>query len=281
MRRFIRRFRGSRSESADGSDLNQTTSHPAAADNNQGDAGSSKPTSRGLQRTVQKQLSRGGSTTQPPKASSRCELCNSIVWFHLQPEDLPATPHHKSRRALEQSAKSCGLCNLVLRVAISNHQDSHGIRHGRGYWRVFYFIRIQEASGTVREVQYVKDMGSSPPIGESFSNPSDISGRAVICATGAFDANYDHIVSEEALPNMGNLDLSEPPDDMPVWLYGNWWGAGPSKGGGDSSHLRFMGVGARFGRSPRIFDAWDTDNDQVHLRGSAIRVCTTDGMCDT
>jgi hypothetical protein len=233
------------------------------------------------------------STSHLSNTSSICKLCRSILWFQLQPEDIPASPHHKSRRALEQSARTCRLCGMVLRAAISNYRDSRGLRHRRGYWKVFHSIRIQEAPGTIRDVTYAIHMGSSLPVGESplwnagrpVVIPALLPGgnwnawRHVVAPTGTFDANYDHIAREEALPDMGSLDLNEPADDMPVWLYGNWWGAGPPQGDGDSSHLRFMGIGARFGRSHHIFDACNTEDGKAHLRGSAIRVCTTDGMC--
>lgn len=217
------------------------------------------------------------SSSQLPKASSECQLCKSILWFQLQPEDLDATPHHKSRRALEQSAKECRLCAMVLRAAISNCRDSRDVRHGRGYWKVIHSLRIQDAPGTIRNVMYTSHMGSSVPVGGPLWNAQ----RPVIAPTGIFDDSLDHIASDEALPDMGSLDLNEPADGMPVWLYGNWWAAGPPKGDGDSSHLHFMGVGARFGPSPRISDAYDTKDGDAHLRGSAIRVCTTDGMCST
>lgn len=217
------------------------------------------------------------STPRPQAASSECDVCSNIVWFQLQPEDIPAIPHHKSRTELEQSAKTCGLCDIVLKAAISNYRDSRSVRDGRGYWRVFHILNMQESLGTAQDIMYINEMGASAPAGPLWWNES--STPPVISATGVFDANLDHIAKQETLPNVGNLNLDEPPDDMPVWLYGNWWAAAPPKGGGDSSHLRFMGVGARFGRSPSIFDAYNTKKGSAQLRGSVIRVCTTDGTC--
>lgn len=215
------------------------------------------------------------SATDPPAVSPYCDLCRSIVWFELQAEDLPAKPHHQSRKALEQSAKTCGLCDLVLRAAISNYQNSCGVRNGRGHWRSFNVITVIDETGAKGDVTYLRDMGSSGPAGSTLWNADT---PPVIAGTGVFDANLDHVASKEALPDVGSLNLSEPPDNMPVWLYGNLWAAACPKDDGEASHLRFMGVGARFGHSPTIFDAARGKEGQAHLRGSAIRLCTTDGM---
>ena len=43
------------------------------------------------------------------------------------------------------------------------------------------------------------------------------------------------------------------------------------------SPVRLMGIGARLGHTPRVQDAYGSADGDVHLRGSVISVCTTDG----
>lgn len=209
--------------------------------------------------------------TQPPPM---CEVCQATSWFRLQPEDNAGTPHHVSRTALELSAKTCNLCAMILRAALSNYRDSRGIRDGRGYWRILSGIRLQSPRG-IRDMRYTKDMGSCRPT----STDSYGDNFRVIAPTGIFDDNHEHFPSSEGTPDLKSLGLDDrdPPIDMPVWLYGNWWAAASPKGDGDISHARLVGIGARFGRTQSVFDAFGNKAGEVHLRGSGISICTTDG----
>ncbi|KAK4248959.1 putative heterokaryon incompatibility protein [Corynascus novoguineensis] len=225
------------------------------------------------------------------RSSATCTVCNRILWFNLPPEHMDGTPHYSSRKALESSAESCKLCALVLRAALSNCRDSRGIRYGTGYWRVFESISVQDDSG-IQEVMSIKDMGSSAPEGEtrynalrpaaiysggpfatSFLRAMASESWACIASTGKTDERLRHLDTGEVLPALG---LDDPDEDMPVWVYGNWWAVGPPGDVGEMSPMRLVGIGARFGRTPRIQDAYGSNDGDLHLRGSAIGVCTTD-----
>ncbi|GAP92189.1 putative heterokaryon incompatibility protein [Rosellinia necatrix] len=206
-----------------------------------------------------------------------CDVCIKVPWLKLQAEDVRGTPHHKTRKALEESAKSCILCEMVLRAAISNYRDSRGTRHGRGYWRQSHAVDYHD-QGSVRDVMYTKEMGSCMP--ESSTDYRTGAGRPVISPTGVFDADFKHIQkADDEPPSLETLEIGGPGDDLsdlPVWLYGNWWADSEPKGQGDDSHLWFMGVGARFARSQSHFDVFNLDPGSISLRGSAIGVCTTE-----
>ncbi|KAI5853654.1 HET-domain-containing protein [Durotheca rogersii] len=213
-----------------------------------------------------------------PGSESRakvCSVCDKILWFDLQPEDVYGTPHHTTRRALEVSAKSCRLCGMVLRAAVANYQDSRGRRHGKGYWRQFNAIKYHSGA-TVTDITYVKEMGSCLPATSTDYNNNAV-GRAVLGATGNITADGGHVSDEREVPNLEALTVKEDESaDMPVWLYGNWWAEKEPSGPDDTSHLRLMGVGARFGKTQSISDALNCRPNQIHLRGSYLGICASD-----
>ncbi|KAI1814779.1 HET-domain-containing protein [Poronia punctata] len=209
-----------------------------------------------------------------PPPDWRCDVCESIAWFQLQQEDSRATAHHATRKALEASAKTCVLCQMVLRAAISNHKDSRGVRYGMGYWTQTDAIRHIDHAGTVRDVTYIKNLGACLPERSTDWRDGPGGGRPVIAPTGSFDADFKHVKREDGLPSLEKLDLEDASDDWPVWLYGNWWAVSLPKRKGDISHLRLMGIGARFARSQSHFDAIGLRPGDVNLRGSAIGICT-------
>jgi hypothetical protein len=79
-------------------------------------------------------------------------------------------------------------------------------------------------------------------------------------------------------------DLSKPAADdetesLPVWVYGNYWAKYDASAPGDVSRSKqvLMGIGARFGKSHRILDAFQTPPGEIKVRGSPIRLRTNDG----
>ena len=208
------------------------------------------------------------------KGSLYCNVCIAIPWLQLQPEDVRGTPHHTSRNALETSAKTCAICSLVLKAAKSSYRDTRAVRNGRGYLRQFDSVRYHDVDNSERDVMFVKELGACMPVtATEFKGPHPAS-RAVIAPTGAPNLEGEHV--DEAT-GMERLDLSEPPDDMPVWVYGNYWATHETEKPGDTSALRFVGVGARFAKSDRPFDVFGVPKDQIKLCGSSIGVCTNDG----
>ncbi|KAI2601959.1 HET-domain-containing protein [Hypoxylon sp. NC1633] len=207
----------------------------------------------------------------PQKA---CAVCEKVLWFELQPEDVLARPHHATRRALEASAKTCRLCEMVLRAAVANYQDSKGRRNGKGYWRQFNAIKYHDGSG-VRDVTYIKGLGSCMPASSTDYNKG--LGRAVLGPTGNITADGVHLDDEDEIPNLEALTVTEDETaDLPVWLYGNWWAEDEPKVPGDTAHLRLMGVGARFGKTQSHFDAFNCKPNEVQLRGSYLGICADD-----
>lgn len=206
--------------------------------------------------------------------SRPCSVCESVVWFELQPEDVWGTPHHATRRALEASAKSCRLCSMILRAAISNYRDSQGRRSGKGYWRRFNAIKYHDGS-SVRDITYVKELGAYMPA--SLRDDNKGFGRSILAATGIITADGLHVDDDREVPNLELLKVGEDESaDLPVWLYGNWWSAREPSGPEDTSHLRLMGVGARFGKTRSHFDAVNCKPDQAHIRGGSLGICTSD-----
>jgi len=164
---------------------------------------------------------------------------------------------------------------MILRAAISNYQDFRGTRHGKGYWRQFNAVKYHDQSG-VRDVTYIKEMGACmPPTKTDFNKGPG----GVIAPTGMIDADGHHLKNEEALSKLEALEIGSSIDTLPVWLYGNWWAESEPRQDGDLSHLRLVGVGARFGRSESHFDAFNVKPGDISLRGSAIGICTSDGEC--
>jgi len=211
--------------------------------------------------------------SQRPFSTQRiCGTCLKVPWNNLQPEDVRGNPHHLSREALEASARECRLCKLILRAAISNYRDSRDTRNGKGYWKQSLDVDYVEDSG-VRKVTYVKDLGSCMPA----TNPN-FHGRAIIGPTGHIDANGEHVM-QDPLPDLEALEIQPSTSPMKVWLYSNWWCDGKPASDDDTSHFRLMGIGVRYGSSQSIFDAINNVPDNIHLRGSAIGMCTNDGKC--
>ncbi|KAL7626469.1 hypothetical protein AAE478_003241 [Parahypoxylon ruwenzoriense] len=210
----------------------------------------------------------------PDIPARTCSVCNGVLWFELQPEDVYGTPHHGTRRALEASAKSCRLCDMVLRAAIANYQDSRGRRNGKGYWRQFNSIEYHDGA-TVTDITYVKELGACVPATSTDYNKSV--GRAVLGPTGNIAADGNHVDDNREVPDFEKLTINEDESaDMPVWLYGNWWADDEPSAPGDTTHLRLMGVGARFGKTQSHFDAFNCRPNQINLRGSHLGICASD-----
>lgn len=222
-----------------------------------------------------------------------CNICARLRWHDLPAEDDVAYPHQPSRQALESSARSCPVCKLVLQAAISNYRDSRGIRDGKGSWRQWNRLKVQDESG-IREVTLVKDLGvcrlegepvlnefsSGPPIILSYLNSAMVIGeesrlwQTVIMPTRDVDMNYNCLAAEP-LPEREEADIKASTAFMPVWVYGNYWCHREVYIEGMDVHL--MGFGARFGHSGRPEDAVNTNPGQIHLRGSSFVLCTNDG----
>ncbi|KAI1375783.1 HET-domain-containing protein [Hypoxylon crocopeplum] len=203
-----------------------------------------------------------------------CSVCDKVLWFEVQPEDVFGTAHHATRRALEESAKSCRLCGMILRAAISNYEEARGRRNNKGYWRQFNNIKYHDGA-SVRDITYIKELGSCLPVTSTDWN-NDL-GRAVIAPTGNITADGTHVDDDRNVPNLESLTINENETaNLPVWVYGNWWAEREPKGPNDTSHLRLMGVGARFGKTRSHFDAFNSKPDHVHLRGSYLAICGND-----
>lgn len=77
---------------------------------------------------------------------------------------------------------------MVLQAAIVNYRDSGGTRHGKGFWEQFDMVDQVETTCT-REVAFVKDLGSCPPItATDFSRGSR--GRPVVALNGHIDVFF-------------------------------------------------------------------------------------------
>lgn len=234
------------------------------------------------------------SIAQPTKKRI-CSLCAGVLWFDLPPEDVGATAHHKSGKALEQSAQSCILCDMILHAAISNYRDSQGVRHGKGYWRQFDRVKLNDGSD-IKDMMYVKEMGANcpnpgtPDFSQRRSRPLIMGlpagagfyrkfSTTVILPTSILDSNGHPIEDDKALSQLEALTIGNPADSLPVWLYGNFWADSKPKENEAQSHLRLMGIGARFGSSPMPSDAFGSNPGEISLRGSAIGISTSDGEC--
>ena len=211
--------------------------------------------------------------------SSLCLICTKIIWFRLQPEDVEATPHHKNRRNLENSAKSCPMCRLVLRAAISEYRDSRGRRHGKGHWKAFLSIIYPGPNGAQSTYQAGTSFGSFCPAARSTWG----NGTSVIAATGMFNAELEHVAEyneRDLTLGMDSLTLDNNIGDMPVWVYGNYWAREwPGSQGAGERKLVLMGIGARFATSKSILDTVDLPKDQLRISGSPIGITTDDGQC--
>lgn len=226
------------------------------------------------------------STTAQAQASRVCGLCSGVLWFNLPSEDVSSVPHHKSRKALEASAETCALCRMVLRAAISNYQVTDPKNR---HWREYLKLKVQDGTGT-RVLMCSRELGNhqpehnptdrpavffDTPIGPGLANglEEQDAGPLVICPTYAGRRAGE----EEELPNVGDLGIESPAEDLPVWIYGNYWRHSQPYEPGKDPTLCLVGIGARFATAHRPTDAFKCEPGYLSLRGSAIRICTSDG----
>lgn len=94
--------------------------------------------------------------------------------------------------------------------------------------------------------------------------------------TGSVDHLQDAPVVA-ATGDRGTSPLDPETETMAVWVYANHWSGCPPTRDNDVSHLRLVGIGARFGRSAHPWDAYRTDANSIDLRGSSIGICVPDG----
>ena len=224
------------------------------------------------------------------QTSRACDLCSGVLWFNLPSEDIGAIPHHRSRKALEASAETCPLCRMVLRAAISNYQV---IDPRNGHWREYVKLNVQDETGS-REMLCTRELGNHhpehnatgriplvlfAPAGPDFVNAlgSHNARVPVVCPTREHDAKRRAGEEGEELLKMGDLRIDSPAVDLPVWIYGNYWRESATYDQGNNAQLRLLGIGARFGTSPKPIDAFKCEPGHLSLRGSAIRICTSDG----
>lgn len=203
-----------------------------------------------------------------------CKLCLATPWTSLPPEEYPAYLHYESRAALEESAKSCVVCQFILRAATSHLKESNGSRKGKGYWRNMFNVNYIEA-GETRRVMYVEELGANLHPISSQPTASAVAPTGKISSTG----NHESLPHDPAdVLRMESLSLTASNDSMKVWLYGNWWKQSELYPTNDTRDLYLLGIGARFAATGSIHDAPGSSRDTINLRGSAIRVCSSDGM---
>lgn len=197
-----------------------------------------------------------------------CKLCRTVPWSRLPPEEYPAWPHHESRAALEASAKDCLMCQYILDAALSHLRESNGSRQGKGYWRKFLNVDYIEA-GETRKVMFVEERAAN--LARIRSGPS----AGVIAPTGNIttsDGNKSLFHNPTDALRMESLTLEDATEGKKLWLYGNWWKQMP----GDRCDVFMLGIGARFASTGSIHDAPGSNQNTINLRGSAIRVCSSD-----
>lgn len=209
-----------------------------------------------------------------------CNLCSTVSWWYLPPEECSGAPHHKSRKAIEDSAKTCILCRMILRAAISNFQTRNRDDH---HWREYTMIGYQDETGG-REMVCIRELGVRPPDARIHSGhhlrcinpvPTDFvkSLRVPVFAPTRYETPEDYA----ALPNIGELEIASPTEDLPVWLYGNWWAEYGTDGNVSEPSFCLVGIGARFGSSSKPADAFNSNPGEISVCGSAISICITDG----
>lgn len=226
--------------------------------------------------------------TAQGQAGPVCGLCSGVLWFNLPSEDISALPHHKTRKALEASAETCPLCRMVLRAAISNYQVTDPRdRH----WREYGKLSVIDETGT-RVLVCTRELGNHRPEYNATARPPQIydapvglglvnglgsqnAGPLILCPTSETNTKR-RAGADEELAGMGSLSIETPAEDLPVWIYGNYWEQPATREQGRAP-LRLVGVGARFATSARPIDAFKCEPGFLSLRGSAMRICTSDG----
>lgn len=227
-----------------------------------------------------------------------CSVCSTIPWILLMPEDLPAQPHHKSLDALITSTKTCRLCKLILHAAVSNYRRSLDPPEGQLRWKRFDTVGTIDnpATGAVRKITYVKELGECMVAHESdvcenrggyFTNVSanmdwgmDFRfNRTYIIATGGNGRAGGVAPIEDEPINLEELRKLVPATHG-VWVYGNHWNKGETANFDESIKdltLNMVGIGARFGSSGLVFDVINNPTRSLHIRGSALSICTDEG----
>lgn len=227
-----------------------------------------------------------------------CSTCSAVDWLKLPAEDSGALAHHKSRKELEKSAKTCRLCAMILRAAVANLEADN-----IGRWREF--TKIKTYDGTkLSDALCIRDLGAHLPahfhhrpivmqgsghgtkLIRDFTLSVGKDGLSVLAFTtdksntDGSKQDGDLSAAVERLNIQGDKGKgSGQSDDQPVWVYGNYWAEYDPRYPDDPSRSTplLMGIGARFGTSRAIADVANGKPGQINLRGSTISIRTDDG----
>jgi hypothetical protein len=229
----------------------------------------------------------------PSKSTQICSICAKVPWLDLNFEELEGYPHHSSLNALLASAQTCLLCQFVLHAAVSNYRRSLKLSGGKYRWRRFETVLTHESPSnpTIRKAAYVKEFGQCMPTQESDTGPkpwglitpmemgdwdtNNVYGRTVVMKLTGMTENSNEEPVEDASVDLAELK-KQIPSGHSIWLYGNYWTSeGPDSG--DTSDLRLVGIGARFGSTNHMFHSVNNPRGDVLIRGSALSIIAGDG----
>ncbi|KAH7366605.1 heterokaryon incompatibility protein-domain-containing protein [Pyrenochaeta sp. MPI-SDFR-AT-0127] len=225
-----------------------------------------------------------------------CEICDKVLWENLPFEDAIGHAHHASLDSLITSAETCTTCELVLHAAVSNLRRSQKRNpDARPCYTRYETVRTPDPQHTtrLRDVIYTKVLGPAMPVMESdvvtpgrggyfthvpteWSTEKSTPMTKIVAATGFVDAHDIEPVESETIDVQ---DLrKQVPQNMGVWLYGNWWAPLNPKSDTQLDSWYLMGIGARFGTSGHLFDSINNIERKLQIRGSALSVSARDAF---
>lgn len=193
--------------------------------------------------------------TDGPISSTTCAICQAIRWDRLPSEEEPGQAHQPSLAALERSARTCILCDLLLNAVTDMRSD---IIPARISAATAYPL---QSGGFCTEVMHYGP--ESPAL--DYDMRGDTSARF-----------YEDQVSARLTHGSCPQGLLRP------FLFGSWW-----KLKGSDTADQLIGLGVRLGTTPLIEDAEGNErrhidgdgNVEPHIvyRGTFIRLRTGDG----
>jgi hypothetical protein len=179
-----------------------------------------------------------------------CDLCQNIPFEQLPSEEEDALPHQPSLDALELSAKTCSVCELIWWAAgcslarpggVVELQPNIALPSGRKVLAEFLYSNYTAMGhGLENGVLFSDDTSAKPDL------------RPPI-----------YIDLRSHFPTGANIR---------PWLFGNWY-----KSVFDPNKLLLVGLGVRLGAVPGIEEAESNSKEKIRLHGTYLRIRTDDG----
>lgn len=172
------------------------------------------------------------------RGSEYCSFCRGISFHTLPHEEDPGFPHQPSFASLKLSVRSCPLCYLLLRGI---NETRPGVRDGGG----FRLFTSHEKESTRIQVEVILGAYAGPSGGGLVTDPP-----------------FQPLDELRKLIDDDNV--------LKPWLYENQYVSAENE-------KLLISIGVRLGKSAEITAVKGNTKESVVLRGSQLRLRTSDG----